>query len=388
MTWGGPLRPLHHVVTPVSSVTPVLVGGWFVNPPIDSYLRRVSRAWFSATRRRVVPAALLCAVLAASALTIQAPQSAANQVGDLKAQAKAIAQKLVQEQLQIDAYQQQYSVDSAKVAADAQAIADVDAELAQDQVKFGADTAQVRELAITSYMNGGELTGSDAALFEGNAEEVQSANEYDSIATGSIETALNQLQTAQDALAVQQAALHQQQAKDEADESNESTALNQADATEQSMASEQSLVTGRLAAAVAAQTSAEDAAAAKAVATAQKNGSKSGSGGTKSAPTSPAPGSGAGVGPPIPDPALPPFLQCVVQAESGGNYGAVSPNGMYLGAFQFSQSTWNFAARAAGLGYLVGVPPNHATKPEQDTVAVALFALDGEQPWLGDRCSA
>jgi hypothetical protein len=294
----------------------------------------------------------------------------------------------VQEQLQIDAYQQQYSVDSAKVAADAQALATVDQQLALDQQQFGVDTAQVRELAITSYMNGGELTGSDAALFEGNAEEVQSANEYDSIATGSIETALNQLQTAQDALAVQQAALHQQQAKDQSDASNQATALSQADATEQAMETEQSLVTGRLAAAVAAQAGAEDAAAAKAVAAAQKSGSKSGAGGTKAGPAAPGTGSGIGVGPPIPDPTLPPFLQCVVQAESGGNYGVVSPNGMYMGAFQFSQSTWNFASRAAGLLYLVGVPPNHATKPEQDTVAVALYALDGEQPWLGDRCSA
>jgi len=58
-----------------------------------------------------------------------------------------------------------------------------------------------------------------------------------------------------------------------------------------------------------------------------------------------------------------------------------------MGAFQFSQSTWNMAAQAAGLSYLVGVPPNQATKAEQDTVAVTLYRLDGEQPWLGDRCS-
>ena len=78
----------------------------------------------------------------------------------------------------------------------------------------------------------------------------------------------------------------------------------------------------------------------------------------------------------------------MVQAESGGNYGAVSPNGLYMGAFQFSQSTWNTAAQAAGLPNLVGVPPNRASKAEQDSVAVALFALDGDQPWLGDRCSS
>ncbi|MGH9081429.1 MAG: transglycosylase family protein, partial [Acidimicrobiales bacterium] len=83
-----------------------------------------------------------------------------------------------------------------------------------------------------------------------------------------------------------------------------------------------------------------------------------------------------------------PFLQCVVQAESGGNYGAVSPNGLYMGAFQFSQPTWNSAAEAAGRPDLVGVAPNQASKADQDTLAVVLYSLDGQQPWLGDRCSA
>jgi hypothetical protein len=326
-------------------------------------------------------------------MTVLAPRpAAANQVGSLKAQAKAIEQKLVQEQLQADAYQQQFSVDSAKVAADTQAIAQVDQQLALDQQQFDAETAQVRQLAITSYMNGGQLTGADAALFEGNAEEVQSANEYNSIATGNIETALSQLQSAQDTLQSQQTALHQQQAKDQADETQQATALSQATSTEHALAAEQSLVTGQLAAAVAAQTSALDAAAKRAVAAAQKAGSKSGGGnkpgGGAGANPGANPGTGAAAGPPVADPALPPFLQCVVQAESRGNYGAVSPGGTYMGAFQFSQSTWNFAARAAGLLYLVGVPPNRATKPQQDTVAVALYALDGQRPWLGDRCSA
>ena len=331
-------------------------------------------------------------------MIVLAPRpAAANQVGDLKAQAKAIEQKLVQEQLQTDAYQQQYSVDSGKVAADAQAVAQVGQQLALDQQRYNADTAQVRELAIASYMNGGQLTGADAALFEGNAEEVQSATEYNSIATGNIETALSQLQSAQDTLQNRQASLRQQQAKDQADETQQSTALNQATSTEHAMEAEQSLVTGRLASAVAAQTGALDAAAKAAVAVAQKAGSKSGAGGTKSGAGQGAgpgtgqgagPGVGAGAGPSIPDPALPPFLQCVVQAESRGDYGAVSPGGTYMGAFQFSQSTWDFAAKAAGLPYLVGVPPNRATKPQQDSVAVALFALDGQRPWLGDRCSA
>jgi hypothetical protein len=104
-------------------------------------------------------------------------------------------------------------------------------------------------------------------------------------------------------------------------------------------------------------------------------------------PSPAAPGASGDPYPNLPDPSLNPFLSCVVQAESGGNYGAVSPNGLYMGAFQFSQPTWNTAAQAAGLGLLVGVRPNLATRAEQDTVAVTLFTLDGQQPWLGDRCS-
>jgi hypothetical protein len=59
-----------------------------------------------------------------------------------------------------------------------------------------------------------------------------------------------------------------------------------------------------------------------------------------------------------------------------------------MGAFQFSQPTWNVAAQDAGFPGLVGVHPNVASKADQDTLAVALYALDGEQPWLGDRCSS
>jgi hypothetical protein len=86
------------------------------------------------------------------------------------------------------------------------------------------------------------------------------------------------------------------------------------------------------------------------------------------------------------DPALNAFLQCVVQHESGGNYGAVSPSGTYMGAFQFSQSTWDEAAQAAGRPDLIGVPPNQASKADQDTMAVTLYSLDGQRPWV-DGCS-
>ena len=85
------------------------------------------------------------------------------------------------------------------------------------------------------------------------------------------------------------------------------------------------------------------------------------------------------------DPVLPPFLQCVLRVESGGNYGAVSPGGTYMGGFQFSQPTWNEAAQLAGMPQLINVPPNQATPAEQDDLAIALYQADGQQPW-DDSC--
>ena len=117
-------------------------------------------------------------------------------------------------------------------------------------------------------------------------------------------------------------------------------------------------MTGQLATAVAAQQTAQARTAAAAVARAPK-ATATRSGPVTTIPASPGPGSpppttvpaGNGVGtsngnpyPNLSDPALNPFLTCVIQAESGGNYGIVSPNGLYMGAFQFSQPTWNSAA--------------------------------------------
>ena len=156
--------------------------------------------------------------------------------------------------------------------------------------------------------------------------------------------------------------------------------LDQADQTQSQLEASQAQVTGQLAVAVA------NAAAAQAAAAASSHRRRPAGGGPTCrlgriqlelvGSVGAGTGGGAVLGPVIAafgrveagattDPALNPFLQCVVQAESGGNYGAVSPNGLYMGAFQFSQSTWNVAAQDAGLPGLVGMPPNagHQGRP-------------------------
>ena len=289
---------------------------------------------------------------------------------------------------------------SAEVSADAEAITQLGQQLAADQRDLAQHLHVVQSQAIQSYIDSGaDSSSSDTTLFAGGSARAQAASEYASLAVGNITTQMDQLHTAQHALQAQESALQARQAQDRADQARQSAALDQADAAAGALQAQQAQVTGQLAAAVSAQQAAQAQAAAAAVAKAPKHTAPTTTSATiaTQAPTinyvgatftSPSglPSNGDPY-PNLPDPVLNAFLTCVVQAESGGDYSVVSPNGLYMGAFQFSQPTWNTAASAAGLGLLVGVPPNEATRAEQDTVAVTLYTLDGQQPWLGDRCS-
>ena len=328
--------------------------------------------------------------------TAPAGRAGADQVGSLSAQAKKIAQELVQEQLEVGAYQQQYSVASARVANDERAIASTQVQLRGDRLEIDKRLDVVRRLAIETYVvNGSVSSASGAGVFAENVNTAQTANEYAEIAEGNLAKDVDELHTAQRNEQGQQQLLIRQKNQDLTVQNQETSYLSQANATASQLQSLQSQVTGQLATAVAQQDATQARAAAAAVAAAQRTATQRTSttapaapSSTSTAPDTPTPSEPdppAGVD--LADPALPPFLQCVAQAESGGDYQAVSPNGLYMGAFQFSQATWNYAAEAAGLDYLVGVPPNEATRAEQDTVAVTLYNLDGQRPWLGDRCS-
>jgi Transglycosylase-like domain len=80
-----------------------------------------------------------------------------------------------------------------------------------------------------------------------------------------------------------------------------------------------------------------------------------------------------------------PFLVCTRGIESKGNYQAYNASGPYLGAYQFTQSTWNSTANHAGRGELVGVDPRDASEYDQDDMAWTLYEWKGKSPW-GGRC--
>jgi hypothetical protein len=332
---------------------------------------------------------------------VTAAPAGADQVSDLQAQAAQIAQTLVREQLQVGSFQQQYSVAAAQVAKDAAAVGQTQQQMNADQQRIDLDSGRVRTQALRDYMGAGSVTtGVEEQVFSGGGDTGLARSEYESIALGNVTTAIDELHTSRQHLQQQEAVLEQQQAADQAEQAQQAKYLSQANTTQSQLASEQAQVTGQLASAVAQQQAAQAAAAVAAVQASEVQAAQKADAAQKSSPASggtapagtqvAAPTTSNGVpsgsdGGATSDPPLPPFLQCVVQAESGGDYGAVSPDGQYMGAFQFSQSTWDLAAQDAGLPGLVGVPPNTASKASQDTLAVTLYDIDGEQPWY-DPC--
>jgi Transglycosylase-like domain len=343
--------------------------------------------------------AALTILITVSTLTVVVPagSTAADQVSDLKAQATQIARDLVLEQLQIATFRQQYDVDTARVQRDKVEIESSGARIQADITRVGRDRKRLQSEVVSAYINVDPEVSGIGVLFE-DQKDAPTRTEYEEVASGNIALAIDALHTDEAGLRAARATLEQEEARDQATTNQEATLADSAHQTEIRLASKQSQITGQLASAVAQQQAAQAAAAAAAVraaqakaavaaaaaqaqAQAQAQAAAATARAAKPTTSTPAAPQGFAAAPPSGDPQLPPFLQCVLQTESGGNYGAVSPGGTYMGGFQFSQSTWNQAAVLAGMPQLINVPPNEATPAEQDDLAIALYDADGQQPW-------
>jgi Transglycosylase-like domain len=317
--------------------------------------------------------------------------AAADQVSDLKSQAAQIAHDLVLEQLQIGTHQQQYVVDGVNIAQDEAKIASTESLISSDARRLRRDRQRLRAEALSAYIDLDPTSGGTEVLFEGNQSESLARAEYEDVTSGDASLTIAALHTDENGLSMQRAALEQQEAQDQVATNQQAAQANAARQTQGELDSKQSEITGELAVAVAQQQAAQASAAAKAVRAAQTAAAAAAtaSTGRNSTSTTQPAGSTSAQGTVTAaspsDPTLPPFLQCVLRVESGGNYGAVSPGGAYMGGFQFSQPTWNEAAQLAGMPQLVNVAPNQATPAEQDDLAIALYNADGQQPW-DDSC--
>jgi len=315
---------------------------------------------------------------------------AADQVSDLQARANQVARDLVLQQLQVDTFQQQYGADVTKVQQDDAAIGATESQIQSDSDRVNRDRRRLQSEAVWAYIHlGGDVNGTPT-IFE-NQTVAPTRAQYEDVASGDITLTIDSIHIDQNRLRAERATLAQQQAADQATTNQEASLTDAARRTATSLAAQKSEITGQLAVAVAQQQAAQAAAAQAAVRSAQAKAAAATTATSSRAPatTSTVPPASATVTPTTPtaDPQLPPFLQCVLQVESGGDYQAVSPDGQYMGGFQFSQPTWNEAAQLAGMPQLVNVQPNVATPAEQDDLAIALYNADGEQPW-NDSCAS
>ena len=340
------------------------------------------------------PVALGVVTTVTAAMVVSPAPVGADQVSNLKSQAAQLSKDLVLEQLQIGAHQQQYAVDNAKVQQDEAEIGSTQKQISSDEQRVSRDRELLQSEAVSAYIHMDPQSAGNQALFSGNQSEAFARAEYEQVTSGDTSLAIDELHTDENQLQAQRATLQQQESQDQVTTSEEAAQGNAARQTQIELSSKQSEITGQLAAAVAQQQALQAAAAARAVRSAQEAAAAAAAATTSSAgrtSTGPSPSAaapppqGASAGSSAGDPSLPPFLQCVLRVESGGNYGAVSPGGAYMGGFQFSQPTWNEAAQLAGMPQLISVPPNEATPAEQDDLAIALYQADGEQPW-DDSC--
>ena len=58
-----------------------------------------------------------------------------------------------------------------------------------------------------------------------------------------------------------------------------------------------------------------------------------------------------------------------------------SANGLYHGAYEFDQRTWDGVEARVGRSDLVGVKPSDAAPAEQDVLTLALYRDRGAAPW-------
>ncbi len=311
--------------------------------------------------------------------------AAADQVSDLKAKAAQVTKDLVLQQLQVDTYQQQYGADVTKVQQDEAAIGSTENQIQSDSGRVSRDRKRLQSEAVWAYIHLGADASGTPTIFE-NQTVAPTRAEYEDVASGDIALTIDSIHIDENRLRAERATLAQQKAQDEATTNQEATLTDAARHTAASLATQQSEITGQLAVAVAQQQAAQAAAAAAAVRAAQAKATAAAATTSRASVPTPTAPLAVPTGASTADPQLPPFLQCVLQAESGGDYQAVSPDGQYMGGFQFSQPTWNQAAQLAGMPQLVNVPPNEATPAQQDDLAIALYDADGEQPW-NDQCA-
>ena len=157
----------------------------------------------------MVPVMTLVAVLAGTAVLATRPASG-DSVSSARATAAAIEAKLNAAQNEMSALSQQYDAANARLQSIDASIAATKATIASDQTQVDHDRSILSKAAIANYVSDGSAS-TDNPIFSSNEKTVGAATEYNQIAEGDINLAMDNLHTAENTLNAQQAQLQEQQ---------------------------------------------------------------------------------------------------------------------------------------------------------------------------------
>jgi peptidoglycan DL-endopeptidase CwlO len=151
----------------------------------------------------------LVAVLSGTVVLATRPASG-DSIASARAQAAAIEAKLSAAQNEMSALGQQYDAASARLHQIDGSIASTKATIGSDERQVASDRGRLSKAAIANYVSDGTASGANS-IFSGNEETNGAATEYNEIADGNINLAMDNLHTAESTLTAQESSLQSQQ---------------------------------------------------------------------------------------------------------------------------------------------------------------------------------
>ncbi len=308
----------------------------------------------SALLRRVgTPALTVVTVLTSTVFGLARP-AAGDAVSDAKAKAAAIEAQLTQAQNQMSALSQQYDAAVYHLSQINSSITATQAKIAADQQQVATDKATLSKAAVANYISDGTAAAANP-IFAGNNKTLGAVTEYNEIATGDLNLAVDNLHSAENQLNAQQAQLQSEQSQAQSQVSVERNAVAQ---NEQAVGQQKAALAqeqGQIAELVQQQQQQEAAAAAKAAQARQQAAAAS----AATPRTSSGSANLAGLSQAAPPPTAPGGTGAVQAAESqiGVPYvwGGESPKGSGSPGFDCSGLTaWSWGQVGVGLPHYSG----------------------------------
>jgi peptidoglycan DL-endopeptidase CwlO len=202
-------------------------------------------------------------VTVGATIVVTSPTVGADSVASARAKAAAIAASLAAAQNKMSALGQQYDAARDQLGQVESDIAATKAAVAQKQRQVGHDKAVLVDAAVTAYVSDGSAVA-DNPLFSSNEKKHGAANVYSQIASGDLEEAVANLDTAKNKLSAQQAQLTVQEKQAQGAVTSEQVAMAANQLVEQQQSAALAQENGEIATLVVQQQQAQAAAAARA----------------------------------------------------------------------------------------------------------------------------